>query len=209
MFPFVIFQWHLLLMFSPLFFKTSRMTHLTIFRTVMQFKDTFFCCFLQMWHIHSAIFMCSCMNYSETLYNNEASDAFMFLLQVLFKWILIIYQLQLGFSEESPLSWWLKSLPLFFFQEWTSQTEAAHKFILDILLLDPHWHQTCLSQVAVQLFVLFYVFSWTLLNLFVSCEPEPFCFRGCRWKRGCCQTAASSRRCLGSWTKLTVCGRLL
>lgn len=196
-------------MFSALFFKTCSVTYLTIFGMVIQFKDTFFCCFLQMWNIHSAIFICSWMNYSETLYNNEASDSFMFLLQVLFKWILIIYHFQLEFSEESPLSRWWKKLSSFSKNE-PVRHKVAHKYVLDILLLDPHWPASDIHVTSCSLGV------WTLYCLklnssepFVSCEPEPFCFRGCRRKRGWCQTAASSRHCLGSWTKLAVCGRLL
>lgn len=47
---------------------------------------------------------------------------------------------------------------------------------------------------------------------FILCdyfEPEPFCFRGCGWKRGRRQTAASFRRRLGSWTKPALCGRFV
>lgn len=47
------------------------------------------------------------------------------------------------------------------------------------------------------------------LILCAHCATEPFCFRGCGWERGWCQTAASFRGRLGSWTKPALCGRLL
>lgn len=148
-----------------------------------------FWCLLQMWCINYCAAVVKIMwVIFKTFLKNEANIAFVFLIilqhnRKASSWI---------FLTNFWLSWWLKEL-LFFRGRLQIEGEVKHRC-----------HKLQLGHLYI------FISSFNLFRTFLSpFEPEPFRFRGCRWKRGWRQAAASSRRCLGSWTKPALCGRLL
>lgn len=156
--------------------------------------------------------MCSHMNYSETLLDNEASVAFMFFVQVYLKWKPMICYLQKRSWDQSlkkkPLS--LVHLEMKRADRGSSQMSFGRPAPLTYINIRLRRHKLQMMQ-------FFFVFVFPGLHLYlissepflVSCAPEPFRFRRCWRQRRWRQAAAPSRRCLGPWTKPTVCCRLV